>query len=206
MISMPAYFHLSYMMKKVNIFLGLLLFTFAMATFNSCGEKKKNNSSLTGFEQAMTNEDSVEVTHLVNQFFEYAEKGEYDAAAGMLYKDNVDSVYNEPQALDNKGIEDIKHLLSSLPIQSHKIDYIKFHEAYANEVKCTAIIMPAHDNVPEIKTVFYFKPIDYLGKWKLCMVDSHNGDRPVVDKSKKDSMQNEYQTEMREKNLSKLKK
>lgn len=194
------------MMKKVNIFLGLLLLAFTMTTFNSCGEKKKNNSPLTGFEQAMTNADSIEVTHLVNQFFEYAEKGEYDAAAGMLFKDNVDSVYNEPQALDNKGIESIKHLLSSLPIQSHKIDYIKFHEAYANEVKCTAIIMPAHDNVPEIKTVFYFKPIDYLGKWKLCMIDSHNGDRPVVDQSKKDSMQNEYQTEMREKNLSKLKK
>lgn len=194
------------MMKKVNIFLGLLLLAFTMTTFNSCGEKKNNNSPLTGFEQAMTNADSIEVTHLVNQFFEYAEKGEYDAAAGMLFKDNVDSVYNEPQALDNKGIESIKHLLSSLPIQSHKIDYIKFHEAYANEVKCTAIIMPAHDNVPEIKTVFYFKPIDYLGKWKLCMIDSHNGDRPVVDQSKKDSMQNEYQTEMREKNLSKLKK
>lgn len=194
------------MMKKVNIFLGLLLLAFTMTTFNSCGEKKNNNSPLTGFEQAMTNADSIEVTHLVNQFFEYAEKGEYDAAAGMLFKDNVDSVYNEPQALDNKGIESIKHLLASLPIQSHKIDYIKFHEAYANEVKCTAIIMPAHDNVPEIKTVFYFKPIDYLGKWKLCMIDSHNGDRPVVDQSKKDSMQNEYQTEMREKNLSKLKK
>ena len=66
--------------------------------------------------------------------------------------------------------------------------------------------MPAHDNVPEIKTVFYFKPIDYLGKWKLCMIDSHNGDRPVVEHAKKDSMQREYETETREKNLEKLKK
>ena len=174
-------------------------------TLSGCGEKKKN-SPLTGFEQAITNADSVEVTHLVNQFFEYAENGNYDAAAGMLFKDNVDSVYNEPQPLDNKAMTDLKNMLSSLPIQSHKIDYIKFKEAYANEVKCTAIIMPAHDNVPEIKTVFYFKPIDYLGKWKLCMIDSHNGDRPVVEHAKKDSMQREYETETREKNLEKLKK
>lgn len=193
-------------MKKTKIFLGVFVLAVALVTMGSCGEKKKNNSPLTGFEQSMTNADSVEVTHLVNQFFEYAEKGDYDAAAAMVYKDNVDSVYNEPQPLDNNGIAQLKQLLSSLPVQSHKIDYIKFHETYANEVKCTAIIMPAHDNVPEIKTVFYFKPIDYLGKWKLCMIDTHNGDRPVVDHNKKDSMQNEYQTEMREKNLSKLKR
>lgn len=192
-------------MKKVNIILGILFLAIASVTLSGCGEKKKH-SPLTGFEQAITNADSVEITHLVNQFFEYAENGNYDAAAGMLFKDNVDSVYNEPQPLDNKAMTDLKNMLSSLPIQSHKIDYIKFKEAYANEVKCTAIIMPAHDNVPEIKTVFYFKPIDYLGKWKLCMIDSHNGDRPVVEHTKKDSMQREYETEMREKNLEKLKK
>ena len=150
------------MMKKVNIILGILFLAIASVTLSGCGEKKKN-SPLTGFEQAITNADSVEVTHLVNQFFEYAENGNYDAAAGMLFKDNVDSVYNEPQPLDNKAMTDIK-------------------------------------------TVFYFKPIDYLGKWKLCMIDSHNGDRPVVEHAKKDSMQREYETETREKNLEKLKK
>lgn len=80
-------------MKKVNIILGILFLAIASVTLSGCGEKKKN-SPLTGFEQAITNADSVEVTHLVNQFFEYAENGNYDAAAGMLFKDNVDSVYN----------------------------------------------------------------------------------------------------------------
>ena len=115
-------------MKKVNIILGILFLAIASVTLSGCGEKKKN-SPLTGFEQAITNADSVEVTHLVNQFFEYAENGNYDAAAGMLFKDNVDSVYNEPQPLDNKAMTDLKNMLSSLPIQSHKIDYIKFKEA-----------------------------------------------------------------------------
>lgn len=193
------------MMKKVKLSSGVLVLALSLLIFGSCGEKKKAASPLTGFEQAMTDADSTEVMHLVNTFFEYAENGDYDSAAGMLYQNNVDSVYNEPQPLDNKGMAEIKRLLSSLPVQSHKIDYIKFNETYANEVKCTAVIMPAHDHVPEIKSVFYFKPVNHLGTWKLCLIDSHHGDRTVVDRNKKDSMQNEFQTEMREKNLSKMK-
>ena len=34
----------------------------------------------------------------------------------ILFKDNVDSVYNEPQPLDNKAMTDLKNMLSSLPI------------------------------------------------------------------------------------------
>lgn len=192
-------------MKKIQTFLGVFVLALSLVALGSCGEKKKAPSNKTGFEQSLTNADSVEVTHLVNKFFEFAQNGDYDAAVGMLYKDNVDSVHNEPQPLDNKGIAEMKNLLSSLPIQSHQIDYLKFSETYSNEVKCSAVIMPAHDNVPEVKTVFYFKPINYLGSWKLCMVDSHNGDRTVVDANKKDSVQKEYEREMRIKNLSKLK-
>lgn len=90
---------------------------------------------------------------------------------------NVDSVYEEPQPLSNEEMASIKNMLSALPIKSHTIDYIKFKEVYNNEVKCTALIMEAYDNVPEIKTAFYFKPIDHLGKWRLCMVDSRRGDK-----------------------------
>lgn len=171
----------------------------------SCKDKPKPNPQTT-FEQSMTNKDSVAVTGLVNVFFQLAESGRYDEAASMLFKNNVDTVYDEPQPLDNKDMEKVKTLLSSLPIKSHTIDYIKFKEVYENEVKCTAIIMEAHDNIPKVKTVFYFKPVSYLGKWKLCLVDSHHGDQTVIKADKKDSMQNEYQKEMREKNLQELKK
>ena len=117
----------------------------------SCKDKPKPNPQTT-FEQSMTNKDSVAVTGLVNVFFQLAESGRYDEAASMLFKNNVDTVYDEPKPLDNKDMEKVKTLLSSLPIQSHTIDYIKFKEVYENEVKCTAIIMEAHDNIPEVKT------------------------------------------------------
>ena len=193
------------MRKNLYIILGVFLLTISPLFMTSCKDKPKPNPQTT-FEQSMTNKDSVAVTGLVNVFFQLAESGRYDEAASMLFKNNVDTVYDEPQPLDNKDMEKVKTLLSSLPIKSHTIDYIKFKEVYENEVKCTAIIMEAHDNIPEVKTVFYFKPVSYLGKWKLCLVDSHHGDQTVIKANKKDSMQNEYRREMREKNLQELKK
>lgn len=193
------------MRKNLYIILGVFLLIISPLFMTSCKDKPKPNPQTT-FEQSMTNKDSVAVTGLVNVFFQLAESGRYDEAASMLFKNNVDTVYDEPQPLDNKDMEKVKTLLSSLPIKSHTIDYIKFKEVYENEVKCTAIIMEAHDNIPEVKTVFYFKPVSYLGKWKLCLVDSHHGDQTVIKADKKDSMQNEYQKEMREKKLQELKK
>lgn len=193
------------MRKNLYIILGVFLLIISPLFMTSCKDKPKPNPQTT-FEQSMTNKDSVAVTGLVNVFFQLAESGRYDEAASMLFKNNVDTVYDEPQPLDNKDMEKVKTLLSSLPIKSHTIDYIKFKEVYENEVKCTAIIMEAHDNIPEVKTVFYFKPVSYLGKWKLCLVDSHHGDQTVIKADKKDSMQNEYQKEMREKNLQELNK
>lgn len=193
------------MRKNLYIILGVFLLIISPLFMTSCKDKPKPNPQTT-FEQSMTNKDSVAVTGLVNVFFQLAESGRYDEAASMLFKNNVDTVYDEPKPLDNKDMEKVKTLLSSLPIKSHTIDYIKFKEVYENEVKCTAIIMEAHDNIPEVKTVFYFKPVSYLGKWKLCLVDSHHGDQTVIKADKKDSMQNEYQKEMREKNLQELNK
>ena len=193
------------MRKNLYIILEVFLLIISPLFMTSCKDKPKPNPQTT-FEQSMTNKDSGAVTGVVNVVFQLAESGRYDEAASMLFKNNVDTVYDEPKPLDNKDMEKVKTLLSSLPIKSHTIDYIKFKEVYENEVKCTAIIMEAHDNIPEVKTVFYFKPVSYLGKWKLCLVDSHHGDQTVIKADKKDSMQNEYQKEMREKNLQELKK
>mgnify|MGYP006874328607 CR=1 FL=1 len=187
-------------MKKSSIFFGIIMATFVTITMVSCKDKPKVANNMTGFEQNLTNADSTEVINLVNHFFECAENGRYDEAASMLYIDNVDTVSEEPQPLDNEHIARIKQMLVALPIKRHEINYVKFQETYANEVKCTAIIEDAHDDVPEIKTVFYFKPIDYLGSWKLCMVDSYNGDFTIVKNNKQDSLTNHYYKEMRDKN------
>lgn len=204
MSSMSAYFFFfQVMIKKVQSYVGFFLLLFVIICFTGCKDRQKQNNNLTGFEQSMTNADSTEVVHLVNMFFQYAENGKYADAAAMLYKENTKDNYSELQLLDNEDMKKVRDLLSSLPITKHNIDYIKFSQTYSNEVKCTAIIQPAHDNIPEIKTVYYFKPVNYLGKWKLCLLDSHNGDQPVIESAKKDSMEKEYGKELREKVVNK---
>lgn len=175
---------------------------FISFSISGCKSKSKEKpEKFTAFEKEMTNTDSMEVIRLVDQFFNYAENGQIGEAAGMLYENNDEADGEEPQPIDNKAMEKMKVLLNSLPIRSHNIDYIKFSEAENNEVKCTAIIEPAHDNVPEIKTVFYFKPIKYFDSWKLCIVDTNSGDRTIINGAKKDSMTQEFNKEMREKKL-----
>lgn len=173
---------------------------FAAFLLVGCKDKPKQTDK-TGFELNLTNEDSTNVVNLVNTFFECAENGRYDEAAAMLYEDNVDTVYAEPQPLDNEHIAKVKQMLSSLPIIRHEINYVKFKETYSNEVKCTAIIAEAKGDMPEIKTVFYFKPIDYLGSWKLCLIDSYNGDHTIVNNADQDSLTDKYNTQVREKKL-----
>ena len=116
------------MVKKLNGIVWAFLCALLLIAFAGCSDKPKKDNGLTGFEQNLTNKDSVEVTQLVNTFFQYAEAGDYGSAAGMLYKNNVDSVYEEPQPLSNEEMASIKNMLSALPIKSHTIDYIKFKE------------------------------------------------------------------------------
>ena len=170
-------------------------------------KQNKPEPKETGFELALTNADSAAVVQLVDQFFGYAEHGGYTDAAAMIHKayNNPDSVYLEPEPLDNQQLNRMIGMLKSLKIKSHHIDYIKFNQTYLNEVKCTVFLTDKTEGPDVIKTVFYFKPVDYMGAWKLCMMDSHSGDHTVIDGDKRDSMTNTYQQEMREKNLKKLK-
>lgn len=172
-----------------------------------CKDKAKPETGETGFEMAVTNADSAAVVQLVDQFFNLAESGGYTDAAAMLYKayTQADSVYMEPEPLDNEALHKMERMLKSLNIKSHHIDYVKFRETYLNEVKCTVFLSEETEGPNAVKTVFYLKPVDYMGAWKLCMMDTKAGDFGVVDGDKRDSMTNTYQQEMREKHLRELK-
>lgn len=187
------------MKRNTNILWGALLLVAVVLLGCKNNKTKQTPQQLTSFEQNMNNRDSAEVIRLVDLFFQYVERGQLNEATGMLYEVNDEKEGEEPQPLDNEALEKMKGLLKSLPIRSHNIDYIKFNESDRNEVKCTAIIAPAHDNVPEIKTVFYFNPVKYFDNWKLCVIDTNSGDRTIISGEKKDSMTHEFNREMREK-------
>lgn len=172
----------------------------------SCKDKKPAASNETAFEQSMTNADSTAVVQLVDQFFGYAENEGYTEAAAMLFQVSTDkdSLFLEPEPLDNEQLNRMIGKLKALKVKSHHIDYVKFNETYLNEVKCTAFLSDEIEGPDAVSTVFYFKPVDYKGAWKLCLMDSRSGDHGVVDANKRDSVKNSYEQQIREKNLQKL--
>ena len=188
------------MIKKK--YLTLLLFATVMSAFifTGCkGDKAPKGNQPTGFELAMTDQDTTAVVNLINQFFGMVESGNITDAVSMLYQDCDSDVYAEPELLDNEQIRRTTTLLKALPVVNHRIEYIKFSETYANEVKVSAIIAEAEDGMPEVKTVFYFKPVDFMGNWRLCLVNSTEGDQRLISNEQADSLQEKFANDMKAK-------
>lgn len=181
---MPALFisNTEYMKQKYQILglLSLILLQFAVIGCNERQKAESTDTDKTGFELALTNQDSVAVLHLVDLFMGYLEEGNYANAAAMLYKGDPNDVFGEYLPLENDELQEKIAFFKQFPIQSHRIDSIKFRETYDNEVKCTAIYQEAHDGLPEASIVFHFKPVDYLGSWILCLMDSGQGHRSLL--------------------------
>ena len=189
-------------MKKY-LFLAIVAIASASLVLTGCKRDKSADQSdpnaPTAYELSMTNQDTMQVVHLVDAFFDSLEKGELTDAVAMLYADNSVDHFEEPQPLDNDQISRMMSLVRALPIQSHRIDYIKFHETYQNEVKVTAIIEPATEDRPEVSTVFYFRPFDYLGNWRLCLMDSYNGNQRIINNDQADSLEQKFDQDIEQK-------
>lgn len=171
--------------------LGALLFT----ACNACSGEKAPVSHQTDFEAAMTIDDSLAVVDLVNRFFTLVEDGDLTSAAAMLYQANVEDPYGEPRLLNNEEMDEVKTMFKILPVYDHRIDYIKFSQSFSNEVKSTAVIRPKSADLPEATTCFYFKPVNFLGEWRLCAVSTNQGERTIVKSTEKDSLHELYQEE-----------
>lgn len=156
------------------------------------GEKKPaDGAQKTEFEQTMGSKDTMAVKQLVDRFFGFVKAKDYAEAAGMLYRNDEDRDA-EPRQLNNEEMAQVRQMLQSVPMTDYRIEYIKFDEYYKNEVLCRVVIKPAEGDMPEISTKMFFKPVNYLGNWVLCLTNSEYGDRGVVNPDKRDSMERAY--------------
>ena len=190
-------------MKRRNLCLLILAAVMAVVLggMTSCNSKKETKGPQpTEFEMGMTNQDSVAVRGLVDQFFRLVKEKDYAGATQMLYRIDPTDKKSEPQPLGNDEIDKVLGLLKSVPMQSYKIEYIKFNESYANEVLCSVMIKKGNGkDIPDITTKMFFKPMRWLGQWCLGVMDSDHGDRGIVNPTKRDSVEKEYATEMKDK-------
>ena len=178
-------------------FLPFLFATFL--TIVGCQDKPKQTTTQTEYELSMTDKDTAAVANLVDQFFMLLEEDRVTDAVSLLYQVNDTDRYNRVELLDNENIQRVTTLLKAFPIVSHRIDYIKFHEVYNNEVKVSAILYEATEDQPEVKTVFYFRVVDDRGRWCLCMMNTSEGDRRLISNEEADSVSTKYSNYQKEK-------
>ena len=99
---------------------------------------------------------------------------QYEQAVSMLYKLDPEDAWNEPLQLSNEEMSNVVCMLKQIPVLSYRINNIKFKTALMNEVKCTIVMREADGTVPEAANKWYFKPVNYLGGWRLCLMDSNS--------------------------------
>lgn len=179
---------------KLIIFLITSVLMLSLSSCNSCSSKKEEpqGPSPTKFEESMTGKDTLAVKQLVDKFFTYAKEKNFTEAAGMLYR-AANDLKEEPQPLNNDEMAEVKHMLELFPMVDYRIEYIKFDEANLNEVLCYVIMRKADGETPEISTKMFFKPVNYMGNWLLCLNNTEYGDKGVVDPDKRDSVEKNFQ-------------
>lgn len=185
--------------KRLSLLLAVLVMLLSVSVISCNSKKEQKGPQPTEFEMGMTNQDSIAVRGLIDQFFSFVKANDYAAATEMLYRTSYDNPKTEPQPIDNKEIQEVMGLLKSVPMVDYKIEYIKFNESYDNEVLCTVIIKKSKSkDMPDITTKMFFKPMSYLGQWCLGLMNSEWGDDGVVDPAKRDSVKEVYAKEQKE--------
>ena len=178
-------------MKSCNTLLALSLFLFCMLFVVSCNLGNKQYTEYS-FEDLMTPQDTIEVEELIATFYSYVINKEFDEAAAMLYRVNPDSPEGQPILLDNEQLNEVIATLQTLPAIGYGIEYMKFYDGYENEVMCHVIVAKGENGMPDVTTKMFFKPLFYLGKWSLSIMNYSWGDRGIVDPSDRDSLARRY--------------
>ena len=164
-------------MKSYIYFFLIVLTTFCVG---SCKKTKQESPQLRPFAETITNEDSVAITRLVDQYFNYQIKGDYYEAAAMLYRPNAENKDFMPEPLEQEALESIVKSMQYVPVLEYSIEYLKFGQTYDNEVMVKITMIKGQNGLPDVTSKVIFKPISYLGNWFLSVLDSSSGDKQLL--------------------------
>lgn len=164
---------------KINNLLILGLASIFIVSCSQSGKKAETNEqSVVKHTMVLSKKDTVQVLELTNRFMAAVKEKRYADAAAMLHETKADDPFAQPELLDNDQLQDALQRLKIFPIYDFSISGYTFKEALDNEVRCEVVLFPkteADDTRPNTAT-WYFKPVRYLGEWKLCFRSSAQGD------------------------------
>ena len=178
-------------MRKYIFAMTCMALIMAMASCKKTQEAKPEDLQSTKFENAMTEKDTLAVKELIDKFFRFAIAKDYDGAASMLYRNDLERNGKAWPLIDEEK-EKVKKTLQVFPPMDYSIEYIKFNKYKENEVLCNVIMSKTEDGKPLATTKMFFKPVNNMGIWYLCLMDKKHGDRGVVKPEKRDSVRKAY--------------
>ena len=166
-------------MRKTN----LLILGLASILIVSCGQggkkEERDDPSTVKQTMALSKKDTIKVLELTNQFMTAVKEQRYADAAIMLHETKADDPFAQPELVENEQLKSVLQRLKAFPIYDYTISDCIFKEAFDNEVRCKVVLFPKTDkeDMRPNATTWYFKPVRYLGEWKLCFRSSAQGDR-----------------------------
>ena len=168
---------------KIRNILSVLFVGLLFTSCNSEEEVQRGNEDGRDISFSMTL-TLGEVTAMTKAGGDIAEGYTYSTEDEVKVNNVVVAIFNEAngtvgECLEYKsvafdgGIPNSTVTIVGKTLIAYKIDNIQFKEAEDNEVRCTVYFTETR------KTNWYFKPVRYLGNWKLCMKDSGMGDKAI---------------------------
>lgn len=153
----------------------LLLFALTISTVFSCTSenKKTEDTEIQLLEKPsieVSENDTIAVTNLVNEYVQCLTKQEYNTAVSMLHFVEDGIVYPLTDSIAN---EYIKHYEMN-PIYACKVQGFTFRSNLNNSVTLIAQIIETGDIDRNLGvTRLYLNPVLYQGEWYLTLLDKN---------------------------------
>lgn len=138
----------------------------------ACKQQKESNVTATVETGIVMNaNDSLMVMNLTTQFMDALKEKRYSDAVVMLHEVNKESVYSEPELLDNEKLNNALETLKRFSIRSYQFKDATFKVCYDNEVRFDIELDSQSEGGKTKMLVFSLKPVRYWGEWRLCLRD-----------------------------------
>lgn len=151
----------------------LCCFALSVAAFVGCQPNKTSNADDASTEApkiAVDGTDSLIVDSLVAGYMNALVDGRYDDALGMLVMVDPKDINSEPQPVTDEYKAQMTAAYKSFPIKEWRLREYLFNQAYNSVAICDVVLKNG------IKSKMQLKPVNYIGEWRLSIMESMNGD------------------------------
>jgi hypothetical protein len=155
----------------MKCFKGLLAFGMMVAMVCSCSNKKEaqvNENGLPVFE--FTEQDSVAIRELANDYMTRFQSQDYESAAQLLYTVHNDSIF----PLTDEQRQGYLNAMAALPITGSALKELNLYSDRDNQIRIALLIGEGGDLEAEKGTInFFLNPVEVDGKWYRTLMSEY---------------------------------